>query len=291
MTDKLAGHTGRRARRVPSGVQQSSVTAALQESVTVSGGSPIRPGPLQRIGHLAVRHWLIVPLLVIGVVFAAGTVMTHDVFLAASDLRAVQQMSRLHVDPLDAVALAIHTGLDGMSAWFFLALVSVAVWAIRRSWTAALFVVMLTVGGWALTSMMKGAVGRQRPDPAVLADPLVPSLTGFTSYPSGHTAFAVSLAIAVSVVMFRTRWSTITIVGAGLFGVIVGLSRVYLGVHYVSDIVASVALSIAAALLLTGLTNGLTKLMGSWREAHRRNSRDRRWGTPAAIPSRGGSLG
>ncbi|WP_181036526.1 phosphatase PAP2 family protein [Arthrobacter sp. B1805] len=233
---------------------------------------------LAPVGLLVMRHWIIGPLLMTVSVFIAGMVLKTDIFLASSDLRVVMGLSEHHSSAVDTVALGIHYGLGGLSAWFFLGVVAVAVTVIKRSVVDGLFILVLTSGGWALTTVMKVMVGRERPSPVLLADPLVPGMTGFTSFPSGHTAFAVSLGVAVAVVMANTRWRVLAMSGAALFGVLVGASRVYLGVHYPSDVIASFALSLAAALFLTKLMSrhrhpSLENISEGPRYHIRRNSR------------------
>jgi undecaprenyl-diphosphatase len=66
-----------------------------------------------------------------------------------------------------------------------------------------------------------------------------------SSFPSAHAAYAVAW-IAVALVIARTRGvvHTTTAVGAGIvLAVAVGLSRVYLGVHYLSDATAGAGLA------------------------------------------------
>ncbi|MBT2547246.1 phosphatase PAP2 family protein [Arthrobacter sp. ISL-65] len=97
-------------------------------------------------------------------------------------------------------------------------------------------------------------VGRHRPDPALLANPLAPE-SASDSFPSGHVCLAVALAFALYYLAWRTRWEK-SALGFG-FGmvVVVTLSRVYIGVHYPTDVLASVIAASAAVLFFTGLWN------------------------------------
>lgn len=198
------------------------------------------------------RHWMLGPLLVGVFVLGAGLILRTNLFLAAADLRLLQNISHLHSGTGNAVALAIHAGLRGWSALILLAIVACGVAALTRSVANGLIIVGMTTCGWAATAVMKAIVGRERPDQLLLADSLLPGAHGPTSYPSGHTAFAASLAIAVSLVMWRTRWRIPVVVLAAAFTGLVAVSRIYLGVHYLSDVVASLALSVAVAVLLAG---------------------------------------
>lgn len=100
-------------------------------------------------------------------------------------------------------------------------------------------------GGALLTSVFTGLsrllfvkpIGRQRPSNLWFSQPMEP-IFGATSFPSGHTT--TTFAIAVFLV-WALRGSAL---GWGIVGwaVLVGLSRIYVGVHYPLDIVAGAAL-------------------------------------------------
>jgi membrane-associated phospholipid phosphatase len=81
---------------------------------------------------------------------------------------------------------------------------------------------------------------------------------GNDSFPSGHTAFAASLAWAVVLVLARTRTQlTVTAIAGALLAAAVGLSRLYLGAHYPSDVIGSLLISTAGILLWLPLWNNL----------------------------------
>jgi membrane-associated phospholipid phosphatase len=94
---------------------------------------------------------------------------------------------------------------------------------------------------WAGVWIVKAAVGRARPP-----DPLVHT-TG-ESFPSAHAANAVgwlALALALSA-LIRTRTGRVAATAAGFaLAAMVGLSRVYLRAHYLSDVIAGEALGVA----------------------------------------------
>jgi len=63
--------------------------------------------------------------------------------------------------------------------------------------------------------------------------------------PSAHSMGTLALALGVVVIAWRTRWRWSAIVFFALYAVSVALSRVYLGAHQASDILAAWALSLA----------------------------------------------
>jgi undecaprenyl-diphosphatase len=120
-----------------------------------------------------------------------------------------------------------------------------------------LFSGLLAVGVAAgLTSVFKETFDRVRPalaDPGIVA--LVPTPES-ASFPSGHAATAFAAAITAGAFYPRLRWPLI-----GL-AVLVGLSRIYLGVHYVLDVLAGAALGVAVGLLVVLVTRRLLGWLG-----------------------------
>jgi membrane-associated phospholipid phosphatase len=127
--------------------------------------------------------------------------------------------------------------------------------AFRRPLTALAFGSLTSVG-WLSSEIGKLTVSRLRPPSGATHALLLES--GHTSFPSGHTAFAAALAWAVLLVLARTRTQRIfAAIGGMVLTIIVGLSRLYLGVHYPSDVVGSVLISTAGVLLWLPLWNNL----------------------------------
>jgi undecaprenyl-diphosphatase len=112
----------------------------------------------------------------------------------------------------------------------------------RRCPTAAVCAGMSVGVAAALGGLIKEVVDRVRPP---LADPAVTALVATPpspSFPSGHTTTAFAAAIAVGAFHPRLRWPLIALAA------LVGLSRVYLGVHYGLDVLAGAALGTAIGL-------------------------------------------
>jgi undecaprenyl-diphosphatase len=119
---------------------------------------------------------------------------------------------------------------------------------IERLYASTALLLVAVIGGAILTTVLKGYFDRDRPSVVPhLADSL------FQSYPSGHSMMSsvvyLTLAVLLSRAMERRR-AKIYLVGVALFlSFLVGLSRVYLGVHYPTDVVAGWAGGVAWALL------------------------------------------
>jgi undecaprenyl-diphosphatase len=148
------------------------------------------------------------------------------------------------------------------SAWWVKWPVLVAVGACgdarcRRRLPPAVLSGLVAVGtAAALTSMLKDLFGRVRP---ALADPRIEALVptpDSASFPSGHASTAFAAAIAVGAFYPRLRWPLLGLAG------LVGLSRIYLGVHYVLDVLAGAALGLALGLLVVWASRRLTGVLG-----------------------------
>ena len=124
----------------------------------------------------------------------------------------------------------------------FLTVAAVIALAVRRRFAEAVLVAVVVAGGQALGTLFKFAVVRQRP-PTSGALIRVP---GSYAFPSGHALAAVLLYGVLAFLLARSVRSRATRIVVALAAValiaLVGLSRVYLGVHWPSDVVAAWAL-------------------------------------------------
>jgi undecaprenyl-diphosphatase len=121
----------------------------------------------------------------------------------------------------------------------------------RRRFREGLFAGIAIVGSLLLNIAAKHVFARARPE-------LWPSIAPETTYsfPSGHAMGSVTLALVVVLLCWharapwgwRLRWPAA--IGGALFVLMVGLSRIYLGVHYPSDILAGWA---AASVWVVGM--------------------------------------
>jgi undecaprenyl-diphosphatase len=112
-----------------------------------------------------------------------------------------------------------------------------------RSWRPVLLAALVAGGCGLLVAAAKLLIARDRPDPLLR----VITETGY-SFPSGHaasalTAFAMVAWLVCMVTTGRTIRATAWL-AAGLLTVAVGLSRVYLGVHYPSDVLGGWVLGV-----------------------------------------------
>ena len=94
-----------------------------------------------------------------------------------------------------------------------------------------------------------------RPRPAVVTDMLVNMPPDF-SFPSAHTAQATSFFVALGLIVSRDlpiKGSAVAWCCCGLLITFVGLSRIYLKVHYISDVIAGAILGVVWVFILNWL--------------------------------------
>jgi undecaprenyl-diphosphatase len=118
---------------------------------------------------------------------------------------------------------------------------------VRGHRAEALFVAVAIGGSVALNGTLKVVVERPRP---VL--PWAHVLPDY-SFPSGHTMNSLVFYLAIALVVWATygkRPGALAVVLALAIAVAIGFSRIYLGYHYLSDVVAGLAAGIAWLLVV-----------------------------------------
>jgi undecaprenyl-diphosphatase len=165
------------------------------------------------------------------------------------------------------------TALGSMAVLTFVTLAVVGYLLIVRRRGAALLVTLCVGGGFVLSTLLKELFGRPRPDL------VTHGATVFTaSFPSGHamlsTVTYLTLAAVLARLQPRRRVKAYLLALGLLVALVVGASRVYLGVHWPTDVVAGWSLGAAWATFAWALA-----LLLQWR--------GRLAGRPGAPPAAG----
>jgi membrane-associated phospholipid phosphatase len=132
-------------------------------------------------------------------------------------------------------AMRLASDLGSSVAWWIILIPVVGWLAYRRLPRLAAFVVVTAVGSSLLNTAIKVAVNRARPH---LADPV--AIASGKSFPSGHAqaaivGYGILLLVFLPVIARRARpWVT---AAAVLMVLLIGFSRIALGVHYFSDVI------------------------------------------------------
>jgi undecaprenyl-diphosphatase len=156
----------------------------------------------------------------------------------ALDTRVARMAADLRTDVGVDIAKAI-TNLGSLPVVGAFVLISVVLLAWRRRTYELSVLLVGSLLVYAAVHIIKAATDRLRP-PGGLVDAMT------SAFPSGHAAYSVAyVAMAVVAARFLPgHGSRVALVsGAVVLSILVGLSRVYLGVHYYSDVVAGWALA------------------------------------------------
>ena len=140
------------------------------------------------------------------------------------------------------------TSLGSVAVLGIVSFVVVAYLLLERSRAEALLVLAAVLGGVAINSLLKIQFARPRPDL------FVPAAKVFTaSFPSGHAALSAITYMTLATLLARTtvdqRLRYYFVAVAVTLTFMIGVSRVYLGVHYPTDVLAGWCLGSAWALI------------------------------------------
>jgi membrane-associated phospholipid phosphatase len=198
---------------------------------------------------------------------------------------AVAVWLHTHATGLATGVMSAVTRLGGADVLLAVTLVAVLALLLRRRVAHAALMAAALAGGEALNWALKAAFERPRP---AFSDPLA-TAAGF-SFPSGHAMVsltvygALAFVIAAGVKSHRTQ---ALVVGSALALVLaIGFSRVYLGVHYVSDVLAGFSAGLAWLILCA-----LVLLAAAWLRDRRDRARlpGHQESVPALSPAASGA--
>jgi undecaprenyl-diphosphatase len=213
------------------------VTTSLISSPDITVGS--RKDNKRRLGAF----------LAIAAAAAAFGTLTIAVRLGWTPLLSLDAAISRHLNALVAShsafvrALTIVSTLGGSAVLIWLVALPVVVLVLRQRYRLAIYLALTALGAAVLDPTLKALVGRARP---TVPQPIAHG--GGFSFPSGHALDSLICYGAVVLVFLpalprRRRW---LLVGpAALVVILVGASRIMLGVHFVSDVIGGWSLAIA----------------------------------------------
>lgn len=181
--------------------------------------------------------------------------------------------------PVTAVLRAV-TFISGPLVLPVVVAVVCLVWGlVRGQWWRPLLLAGAMAGSSALSLLVKGLVARPRPPVGTM---FVPGAQTTASFPSGHTLGAATLLFVAGYLVVSRRPTVLRLVGWGIGALagagLVGLSRLYLGYHFLTDVLAALALAVAILGIVsiidrlprpravrTGRTSPGAAVRGTWR--------------------------
>lgn len=211
--------------------------------------------PLRNAGLAAALLVTVAGALVVGATWAAGEIyasVIDDSGLALIDQPLLNWMIGVRTPELTAAIAAFSA--SGGALWMtpITAVVLLVMWLRRRRWTPLVLMVIAVAGSLAMTVVGKRLSGRARPP---LESSIPPPETS-ASFPSGHSLNSVVITGVVVYILVSyltgslARVATVTI--STLYACAMGLSRVYLGHHWLTDVLAAWLLGIAWLTVVIG---------------------------------------
>lgn len=199
-----------------------------------------------------VRHWVAIPLGMFAVAVAIGLVAAHTSLTASHELSVNADVQKLRHPGMSTVVIDIADAASPVAGIIIIALITAYLLFVRRNPVQATATFLVIAVGWNSSELAKLIVARNRPPARFSLQPEI----GSNSFPSGHTAFAFSLAVAVALLAYGTRWFVLSVVLGTVWTLLIGFTRLYIGAHYPLDVVGSLLVSTAAIVFLTGLWHG-----------------------------------
>jgi undecaprenyl-diphosphatase len=127
--------------------------------------------------------------------------------------------------------------------------------AYRKEWRYFFYVAITALGSIALSYGTKSLFSRVRPH---LWDSTYLWLQTF-SFPSGHALSSMIFAMILVTVSWHNKWRNLAVILGFIFVILIAWTRMYLGVHYPSDILGGWSLAIAWSLMVQACVLNLTK--------------------------------
>ncbi len=175
-------------------------------------------------------------------------------------------------------AAADLTSLGGISVLGLFALIAVGFLLIQRKRLSAVLLVAGLAGGVALSEGLKALFERERPPADYQA---VETLNA--SFPSGHallaTVFYLTLGVMLTRAFPRRRLKAYALGAAMVTALLIGLTRVYLGAHWASDVIAGWSVGAAWAMALWLVAHAVQRMQA------RRHAPLRDLSTPPSQPN------
>jgi undecaprenyl-diphosphatase len=171
----------------------------------------------------------------VALVVLLGLAVTQIAAVAHLDVAALHAVRTATTGWLTGLVRAV-TDIAGTQTILAITAAAVGLLAAFRHWRAAVALALSVALSQAVVAAVKVLVSRPRPDEG----PAIGDPSGF-SFPSAHSATAVALYAMLALIaagVCPRRFGPALYAAAALIAVMVGASRIYLGVHYPSDVLA-----------------------------------------------------
>jgi len=209
--------------------------------------APLRPGWLDARCRTGAPTGLALTAAVLTLVTSAWSLalvtysVVHHAGLARGDPRVMAFVIDHRTPWLTSLAKALTWLGSNLVLWPVVIVAGLGLWRWRRRWLPTVLPALALAGAWVGSLLIKGLVGRPRPP---VADRL--TVVHSLSYPSEHAAQALATwgMLALMLMAGRSAQARMLLAaGAALIAFVVGLTRLYLGAHWMTDVLGGWALA------------------------------------------------
>ncbi len=160
------------------------------------------------------------------------------------DIAVLQFLYTLSSPLLDSIFIVITFLGSGAVVVPIAAFVAIALY--RKCRRGDALYILFSIGGTIIINqLLKVLFGRSRPE---LWEQIITEQS--YSFPSGHAMLSSAVAFTAILLLWSTRYRWRAVIGGAAYFLLVSLSRLYLGVHYPSDVIAGWIVSFIWALFL-----------------------------------------
>ena len=196
-----------------------------------------RPAPL-----------IVSAIVAVVIVIAFGAYVGLTRAMPSWDAAASHSLNLLHTGALGFLSTAFYSVFEPPFAIAITVILSALMWLITRNLTLGVTFGAVIAITWLPVVVIKLLVNRARPNPLTLAHPFVAQPDA--SYPSGHAAFVTALVVVLILVARGRRFRGLVIVLGSLLVIALGVALLIDGVHYPTDVIASIVWSAGLAPLV-----------------------------------------
>lgn len=179
-----------------------------------------------------VLAWAVVGALI---VIVLGVLVRNSAF----DLPVTHAFNELNTGFIETVTTAVYTIFGTKPSIVWIVLLSLIIMFTRKNIRTGLVFGLTVLFTWLPVAIMKMIYMRPRPDKAELAHPSQFDPADW-SYPSGHTVIITITMVALIIVTTGTKVESVPRVLAPILVVLVGFTVLTLGVHFPTDMIASI---------------------------------------------------
>lgn len=211
--------------------------------------------------RLLKHHQLLWQLLILAITFSIFSVLAFSIQEHPHGLKVdIFLLQKIHAHAhefLDFLAMQF-TDLGVFKGVFPIALIVSGFLLFSQKWRSLSYLLVTVVSSALICRTAKLIF--ERPRPHVWELFYTPS---DYSFPSGHAMSSMTLAIALIVISWQTNWRWLTLLTGSIYVLFIGWTRLYLGVHYPTDVLGGWMLSISWAIAIYIILDKLNWLFTS----------------------------